>query len=296
MAHPPPCTSFLCDVVGLLITALQLGQFIPQHYEMAVDRSVIGVSPWLLFFSSLYTFLAALDTIILGAGRTFTCAGGAYRCFIEGQPLLQMCGSAVLSIGMWYWYLKYSREPHDVAEADENKLLASFFYGPDAARTYFDAFLGCAASFTFVAAVLRVWGGRDSGLLVSFAHSCGLLAAILNAFMWIPQIIVTYTFGHKGALSLGWVFASVVMDIAYSIYLAFMGMHWTVWVNNVPDGLQTGILLIMLLRFEYRDRRRGVNDYGQIIISSDGEDDNQYAPPRKGAPQSYLAESDVVPV
>lgn len=207
-----------------------------------------------------------------------------------------MCGSAVLSIGMWYWYLKYAREPHNIVDSDESKLLGSFFYGPDAARTYFDAFLGCAASFTVVAAVLRVWEGSEGMLLINFAHSCGVIAAVLNAFMWVPQIIVTYSFGHKGALSLGWVFLSVVMDVAYSVYLAFMGMHWTVWVNNVPDGLQTGVLLIMLLRFEYRDRRRGMDDYGQITVFSDEEELVQYPSHRKIGPQSCFNESKAVPV
>lgn len=266
------CTTLACDSVGLLITILQLGQFIPQHYEMAVDRSVVGVSPWLLFFSSLYTFLAALDIMILGAGATFTCGDGAYRCFIEGQPLLQMCGSAALSISMWYWYLKYHRESSDITDSEERRLLGSFFYGSFTARAFYNAFLVIAGFFSFLALALACSFGWDSPAAVSFAHWCGWLAAILNAVMWAPQIIVTYTFGHKGALSMGWVLASVIMDVAYSVYLATMGMHWSVWVNNVPDGVQTAILLVLLLWFEYRDRKRGVDDYGRIISSSDTGD------------------------
>lgn len=267
------CTSLACDAMGLLITALQLGQFIPQHYEMAVDKSVVGVSPWLLFFSSLYTYLAALDTIILDAGGAFKCQDSSYRCFMRDQPMIQMIGSAILSITMWYWYLKYHHESEDVVDDDERKLLGSFFYGTISARAFLNFFLASASAFTAVAFLLVAFFGVRGQATVEFAHLCGVLSAVLNALMWIPQIIVTYTFGHKGALSLGWVFASVVMDVAYSLYLAIMGVHWTVWANNVPDGIQTGLLLVMLLRFEYRDRRRGVDDYGHIIGRPQDDDE-----------------------
>lgn len=268
MVESEQCATVACDALGLLITVLQLGQFLPQHYEMAVDRSVVGVSPWLLFFSSLYTYLAALDIMLIGAGDAFTCGEGAYRCFIKSQPLLQMCGSAALSIGMWYWFLKYHHESDDVVDSEERKIVGSFFYGRITASRFFKAFLGAATVFTVTAGVLYVGFGANSETVATFAHCCGLLAAVLNALMWIPQIFVTYAFGHKGALSLGWVVASVVMDIAYSMYLATMGMHWSVWANNIPDGIQTGILLIMLLWFEYRDRKRGVDDYGHQMSTA----------------------------
>lgn len=265
------CATLACDSVGLLITILQLGQFVPQHYEMAVDRSVVGVSPWLLFFSSLYTFLAAVDTVILGVSDAFTCGESAYRCFVRDQPLIQMVGSAVLSIGMWYWFLKYHHGSDAAADAEERKLIGSFFYGTVSARAFFHAFLVVAAGFAFGASFLVVAFGVASAPVVAFAHACGVLAAVLNGLMWVPQIIVTYTFGHKGALSFGWVIASVVMDVAYSVYLASMGVHWTVWANNIPDGIQTAILLIMLVRFEYRDRRRGIDDYGNVIAQAEVE-------------------------
>lgn len=284
MAESEQCATLACDAVGLLITVLQLGQFLPQHYEMAVDRSVVGVSPWLLFFSSLYTYLAALDIILIGAGDAFTCGEGAYRCFIDDQPLLQMSGSAALSIGMWYWFLKYHHESADVIDSEERKLLGSFFYGAMSARAFFNAFLGCASAFTILAAMLSFVFGSESEIVASFAHFCGVLSAFLNALMWIPQIIVTYGFGHKGALSMGWVLASVIMDIAYSVYLATMGMHWSVWANNVPDGIQTGILLVILLWFEYRDRQRGVDDYGHRFISTSEDEETMRSALLKGYP------------
>lgn len=267
---PSPHTTLPGDAAGLLITILQLGQFVPQHYEMAVDRSVVGVSPWLLFFSSLYTYLAALDIIILDLPDALVCSDSAYRCFILAQPLIQMIGSAILSITMWYWFLKYAT-PQDPLHSSSRGFLQGIWHGDVGPRAYYDLFVAISAVFTLIAAGMSI---IDRQMVEDFAYTCGTLSALLNGLMWLPQILVTYSFGHKGALSLGWVFASVVMDIAYSVYMAQMGMHWSVWANNIPDGVETGLLCILIIYFEYRDRRRGLDDYGRILSKEEIERDN----------------------
>ena len=61
------------------------------------------------------------------------------------------------------------------------------------------------------------------------------------------------------------------MDLVYSLYLAAVGQHWTIWANNVPDGIQTSILLVMLLRIEYVDHRKGLDGFGRAILPSSDE-------------------------
>lgn len=258
------CTTPLCDSLGLFITVLQLAQFVPQHYEMAVDRSAVGVSPWLLFFSSLYTYLAALDTLLL-ALPTLSCSQTTFRCFMAQQPLIQMTGSALLSITMWYWYLKFHHDATQITDPAERRLSNSFFYTALSAHAFYDAFVAISVAAALLAAALGLRFGLESSVVLQFAYACGSISAVLNALMWLPQIVVTAQYGHKGALSLPWVAASLVMDIAYTLYLAALGTHWSVWINNVPDGVQTAILLVMLVYFESRDERDGVDDYGHPI-------------------------------
>lgn len=268
------CATLACDAVGLVITTLQLAQFLPQLYEMHRDKSSVGISPWLLFFSGLYTFLAAVDTVLLGAGDAFTCGEGAYRCFIESQPLFQMIGSAALSASMWYFYLRYSHDFDDSPTSNaESSLQHSLLYGRVDGRVFFRLFLALSTFSAAVALFLVLAFGQGSAAVESYAHFCGLAAAVLNAVMWMPQIVVTYTFRHKGALSIGWVVSSIVMDVAYSIYLAKMGLHFSVWINNVPDGLQTSVLLVMVLHYEYQDDQRGLDDYGHTIHSLSNHDE-----------------------
>lgn len=55
------------------------------------------------------------------------------------------------------------------------------------------------------------------------------------------------------------------MDIVYSAYLANLGVNFSVWANNIPDGIQTGILMIFLLYFEYRDEQEGRDNFGHVL-------------------------------
>lgn len=248
---PASCTTLSCDSVSLLITFAQLGQFVPQLWEMFSYKSTVGLSPFLLFFNSLYTLLAAIDIILLESHDALTCSNTAWRCFIDNQPLIQMIGSAVLCISMWYWFLKYHHHANEAGE-EEQRLFNNIFYSPDA-QSFYNSFLASAAIFCLLAVGLVLQAGIHSPMVVSYAKFCGILSAFLNAIMWVPQIIVTATYGHKGALAFGWIFASVVMDVTFSVYLDAMGSDWTVWANNVPDGIQTFILLVLILRLEYLD-------------------------------------------
>lgn len=262
MGTSTPCTALVCDAFGLLITLLQLGQFVPQHLEMATDKSVVGVSPWLLFFGSLYSHLAALDIAMTSGVDALTCRAGTWRCFIESQPLLQMVGSALLCATMWYWFLKYHHDSPLSMDAAELALRSNVFYSLFSARHFFYIFVSLAGVTTVWAATIVFVFGPASEVTRAFAYACGFLSAGLNAVMWLPQICVTYAYRHKGAVSVGWVLASIVMDVVYSVYLAGLGVDFSVWANNVGDFLQTSVLLALILYFEWRDDAQGLDAFG----------------------------------
>lgn len=270
---PAACTSPACDATALLITVLQLAQFVPQHVHMARHRSAAGLSPWLLLFSSLYTYLAAVDLLLLHPlPRAGVCAARPFRCFIDVQPHLQMVGSALLSAAMWYWYLRFLPAPSasttatatatasdtasdtatPTADATPPRGKLAPHSGPLAIFALFVALALAAAALPLPVAQLSA--GRAPGAAVAaYARGCGVLSAALNALMWLPQLALTLARGERGALSLGWVLASCAMDVAYSAYLAARGVDWSVWANNVPDGVLTAVLGGVLLWYAWRD-------------------------------------------
>lgn len=261
----------------------------PQYTE----KSTVGISAWLLFFGGLYTWLAALDIVLTGGPSAFTCGSSPYRCFVASQPLLQMVGSALLSLGMWYWYLLYqpprSGSVMDVTDDD----VEGDTYGYGAAGSRGDGFVdGNGGAALAMNETSPNWSDFDGALcfrvllllmslsvgaaaaivhlgtpadVEAFAHGCGYVAGVLNAVMWLPQIVSTWGYKHKGALSLYWVLASVVCDVVYTTYLIFMGLDISVWINNVPDGLQTALLFCLVSYFSWRDRAAGLDDFGHPL-------------------------------
>lgn len=286
--------SFLCGVLHVLLLTYA-PVFSPQYRE----KSTVGVSAWLLFFGGLYTWLAALDIVLTGGSNAFTCGSSPYRCFVASQPLLQMVGSALLSLGMWYWYLLYQppRGGSAVDAAADDVEGNTYGYGAtggsggavvngggaplsvDAASPDWSDFDGTSCfrvllllmglSVGAAIAVVRLGTPAD---VATFAHGCGYVAGVVNAVMWLPQIASTWGYKHKGALSLYWVLASVLCDVIYTTYLIFMGLDISVWINNVPDGVQTAVLFGLITYFSWRDRAAGLDDFGHPLhYSPEGE-------------------------
>lgn len=271
--------SRLCfDLAGLLITVLQVGQFVPQHVEMRSERSTAGLSPWLIFFGSMYTYLAFIDVALTEGAGLLHCTSGAFTCFISAQPCIQMLLSAALSTGLWFWFLRFDEAvPVSVDEAGiEESGFANTFYRMLPPVYFFQANVVLLGLVSGSAVLVSRTG--DVALITSFAHACGLASAALNAVMWMPQIIVTAAFGHKGALSVHWVIASIVMDVVYSVYLALLGYDVSVWLNNVPDGIQTAVLFGIIAYVERRDALAGSDEFGRrksVMGRIRGRDDNR---------------------
>lgn len=354
MADAVTCSSAMCDVVSLFMTVLQLGQFVPQHFEMAVDRSVVGVSPWLLFFNTLYNFLAAVDLLLTSpltlASTLHKSAFSLYRIVIAAQPHIQMIGSFVLSFAMWYWYLRYANsnahsadhdcddeapveqlststasataavvtvsdvsldfksQSHTPSSSDlaeqalnndrteneqqhDHTVISMAPIDPPATATSISASLTSSSSppapslrskwvpttplhvfylqNAIIMTVLVAAALPLASLRALFAYSCGMVSTAVNALMWVPQLTMTLGYGHRGALSLQWVMASFVMDVTYSLYLWALGVHWSVWANNIPDALFTAILSVVLVRYDMRDRAHGLDGFGRRVRTTD---------------------------
>ena len=62
------------------------------------------------------------------------------------------------------------------------------------------------------------------------------------------------------------------MDVVYSVYLANLGVNFSVWANNIPDGVQTGVLLGLVLYYEYQDEIAGKDNFGHRVPAEKEEE------------------------
>lgn len=268
------CKSWACNLITLLMTVLQIGQIVPQHIEMYLERSVKGVSVWLIFIGGLYTHLATLD-IMISSNELFFCAGKTnWHCFLDSQPLIQMIGSSLFSGTLWYWYLKFSKHETDYEEIltkEEQSKRLDGINSHSSAQFLFSVFLIFASISSMAEIVFLFYYGPNNDISLSFAYFCGISSAALNSIMWLPQIYETWSYKHRGALAVEWVFASIVMDVVYSVYLANLGVNFSVWANNIPDGIQTFVLLGLVLHFDNEDAKNNMDNFGLYTLGDNVE-------------------------
>lgn len=136
-------------------------------------------------------------------------------------------------------------------------------------RYYFDDSAYATAFFRIFCAVAVLVGAPAALLLAPgeiaptwlqsfFADGCGYLATLLCTVMWIPQIITTYTYGHRGSLSKMWVLFTFISDVVFSAYLDALHVPFSVWANNVPDGFCALFLFVLIHIEERRERENAI--------------------------------------
>lgn len=228
---------------------------------------------------------------------------GVYACFVHLQPAVQTIGSWLLLSGLWVWYIRYERLDHerrkqteragvlfeptsasatpaDESEGGPSEQLRGESPPPPPPRYYDDTH---QAYFFFrlytliavlgsVAAVLLKQFAMEAHPRVvdAFADACGYVGTFLCGIMWVPQIVMSYSYGHRGSLSVLWVFATFAMDVIYSVYMYFMAVPFSVWANNIPDGVCTLVLLAIVGREERRDARAAASSSHEATAADVG--------------------------
>lgn len=118
----------------------------------------------------------------------------------------------------------------------------------------------------------------DPALLDKWAPALGLMAAILAAVQYLPQIWTTYHLKHVGSLSIpmmciqtpgGFLFAG-------SLFARLGWGGWSSWGIFLLTALMQGILLCLAIYYEIRSRK----DKSSIAARAVGDDDHR-KPPRR---------------
>lgn len=93
--------------------------------------------------------------------------------------------------------------------------------------------------------------------LGQWANALGIMATILAAIQYLPQIWMTWSLGHVGSLSIPMMCIQTPGSFvwSYSLYARLGVGGWSSWGVFLVTGLLQGCLLVMALVFEDRDRR-----------------------------------------
>lgn len=108
------------------------------------------------------------------------------------------------------------------------------------------------------------------------ATFCGLSATLLAICQYAPQIYKTYRSGLVGALSIGTMLIQVPGSILFVVSIMLGdGTDWTSWIPYAVTGLMQGALLVICVVWTIRQRKLGIDAFGNPIAGRAAESDER---------------------
>ncbi|KAG6874948.1 hypothetical protein C0992_005850 [Termitomyces sp. T32_za158] len=103
-------------------------------------------------------------------------------------------------------------------------------------------------------------------VLAKWATFLGVSSALLAAIQYAPQLIHTYRAKIVGALSIPMMCIQSPGAILMVLSIALRpGTNWTSWITFAVSGIMQGSLLAMCIVFHLRQRRLGLDEFGNPL-------------------------------
>ncbi|KAK1922577.1 hypothetical protein DB88DRAFT_512096 [Papiliotrema laurentii] len=275
---------------GLIIS------YLPQHVRIIRAKTSEGFSPWFLLLGATSSASGMLNLLIV-QWPLFLCCGRitAGRCFESLLGFTQVTLQWLLFTIILILYLVYF-PPHlkyQVAlPLEPSTRYGAVEGGGSAAEVHVAAtkskvtttpewrlavtlgivvalHLGLLLLLSFALLYLLPPTSPPHPLLSYLATFLGVSATLLAVLQYAPQIYKTYRAKLVGALSLGTMAIQVPGSVLFVVSLVVRpGTNWTSWLAYAVTGLMQGALLVLCLLWKRRQKKLGVDDFGNPL---DGE-------------------------
>ncbi|KAF8075944.1 hypothetical protein FPV67DRAFT_1469828 [Lyophyllum atratum] len=116
--------------------------------------------------------------------------------------------------------------------------------------------------------------------LSQWATFLGVSSALLAAVQYAPQLAHTYKAKLVGALSIPMMCIQTPGAILMIVSIALRpGTDWTSWITFAVSGVMQGSLLAMCILFTFRQRRFGIDEFGNPLPGSSDSEHSHSRPP-----------------
>lgn len=107
--------------------------------------------------------------------------------------------------------------------------------------------------------------------LGKWANALGIMATILAAIQYLPQIWLTWHLGHVGSLSIPMMLIQTPGSFvwSFSLYTRLGVGGWSSWGVFLVTGCLQGCLLVMSICFQYKARQAGDMDSDNVSRNID---------------------------
>ncbi|KAK3646268.1 hypothetical protein LTR56_008619 [Elasticomyces elasticus] len=271
LAHPSPLTTALAAVLlaGILLS------YLPQHLKILSRRSSEGLSPWWVLLGALSSIAALGNILTLPTSREDVAC-----CKTIGRG---ECVAALLGVGqigcqwgcfMFIVMLFLIYFPHPTSTtADLTSPVSSLTSPATPPPKRRDAVI---VAITTTLALLTI--GLTSLVLIAaypsqtqtWANLLGIIAGLLSAVQYVPQIWYTYHLRDVKSLSVITMLIQVpgAFLFAFSLWQRVGWEGWSTWAVYIVTGFLQGILLVMAIIY-YMQHRRAEKE-GQRRVDENG--------------------------
>ncbi|KAJ4138178.1 hypothetical protein NW768_001996 [Fusarium equiseti] len=251
--------SYLELVVSIVLLLGILVSYLPQHYRIISRGTSEGISPYfvLLGVTSATAGFANILTVppsraAIGCckelGR-FECAAGLLGVAQLGAQWV--CFSLILVLFLIFFRYREANVPTEDLRGEAPRWQTAVMVG-----------LLCVLHGLIVIILTGVFFIALPDHLVFWANFLGIMATVLAAIQYVPQIWMTYHLKHVGSLSIpmmciqtpgGFLFAG-------SLFARLGWEGWSTWFIYLITASMQGSVLFMGVYYEYTARQRGGHD------------------------------------
>ncbi|KAL8769495.1 MAG: hypothetical protein Q9209_004556 [Squamulea sp. 1 TL-2023] len=255
---------------GILIS------YLPQHYRIVARRSSEGISPYFVLLGTTSGTFAFANILTLPTSRAdLACCSeiSAFGCFagILGVAQIGVQWSCFIVILLLFLLFFPRASPLSPLQPPRS-----------AVPSYRTALLvvGICIVHIFLTVIVHlIFIYRFPSLLKSCAEFFGIAGTVLAAIQFLPQIYTTWRLQAVGSLSIPMMCIQTPGSFVWVGSLAGrLGVAgWSTWGIYLVTGVLQGILLVMAIAFEVRDRREkkeidsdGTGKINQPMRNGDG--------------------------
>ncbi|KIP05433.1 hypothetical protein PHLGIDRAFT_30911 [Phlebiopsis gigantea 11061_1 CR5-6] len=263
-------TAGLC--VGLVVS------YLPQHLRIIYAKSSEGFSPWFLLLGSISSASAALN-IVVKQWEVVKCCRviSVGSCIEETAGIFQLAllwflFTMILVLYMMYYpvHLKYvtvdldSQDGHPPQHVQTNVKQEEWRLSIALSWVVF-LYTLLLLFVTFLLLGLPASSPRYTQQSL-WATFLGLSSTFIAMFQYLPQIKHTYQHKVVGALSIPMMCIQTPGAVFMVLSIALRpGTNWTTWSTYAVAGVLQGSLLVMCIMWRARQRKLGIDDFGNPI-------------------------------
>ncbi|KAK3987210.1 hypothetical protein QBC44DRAFT_128273 [Cladorrhinum sp. PSN332] len=251
-------------IVSIFIVVGMLISYLPQHFRIISRGTSEGISPYFILLGTTSATSAFANILLLPQSRqdVACCAKiETFHCVAGLLGIAQLGVQWICFTFIFVLFLVFFR--YNPAQDPDNEELVEGGNQP----SWQTALLVASMTLLHGLVVIVVTGVLSTTAkqhLGTWANLLGVMAALLAAVQYIPQIYTTYHLKHVGSLSIpmmciqtpgGYLFAA---SLAARLGLA----GWSSWGIFLLTATMQGILLYMAIYYEIQARKHATNTLG----------------------------------